>query len=83
LHALALSSNVKKIKSLSRGITVPNAGVFRQIFMLAEEPGAGKPRRRMIFQHKDFRGDREQGRSGFSLGLRGCLGLVTMSYLKT
>jgi hypothetical protein len=42
LHALALSSNVKKIKSLSRGITVPNAGVFRQIFMLAEEPGRWK-----------------------------------------
>jgi hypothetical protein len=34
----------KKNKSLSRGITVPNAGVFRQIFMLAEEPGAEKPR---------------------------------------
>ena len=82
-HALAPSSNVKKIKCLSRGIPVPNAGVFRQIFIVADKPGAEKPRRRMIFQYRSFEADRQHARRRLSLGLRGRLGLVTMSFLET
>src|SRR5262245_38485808 len=48
-HALAPSSNVKSIKCFTRSLSVPNSDVFWQFFIVAEEQGAEKPRRRMIF----------------------------------
>jgi hypothetical protein len=52
-HALALSSNAKKIKCLNRCIIVANAGVFRQILIVADETN-GKSRATASFFSANF-----------------------------